>query len=284
VVPRGAGTGKPNTAASERSVVSRDWGGADGEEVSLTASDGSFDRERVVAVASSVLDRWERDRHLDVVRGRVRNLFVVSLVVLAATWVFDPSGLTGLLFQAWWLASLPLAAVTGTVYATLRNPKRARQIWWDDGTLVTLGLVLVAVLARAATSGPYGRVAWQLLFAENSPIGVDYGYDVDDAVDETRVAELRGYANWVVLGSVAVVLLDGAWWVLSRGGLDAILAALAGDGTGGSGAGGAGGGGLPSLPALPGVPTDPLSVVGLLVAAVVVGTLVGLLVGVQREL
>jgi len=273
--------------------VSRDWGGAnsstgersrdeDGEEWSLTASDGSFDRERVVAVASSVFDRWERDRHLDVVRGRVRNLFVVSLAVLAATWLYDPSGLTGLVVQAWWLASLPLAAVTGTVYATLRNPTRARKIWWDDGTLVTLGLVLVAVLARAATTGPYGRVTWQLLFAENSPIGVDYGYDVDDGVDETRVAELRGYANWVVLGSAAVVLLDGAWWVLTRGGVDAVIALLAGDAPGGGGGGG--GGGLPSLPALPSVPTDPLSVLALVVAAVVVGTVVGLLVGVQRQL
>ena len=265
--------------------MSRDWGGVDGEEWSLTASDGSFDRERVVAVASSVFDRWERDRHLDVVRGRVRNLFGVSLVVLAATWFFDPGGLTGLVFQAWWLASLPLAAVTGTVYATLRNPNRVKQIWWSDGTLVTLGLVAVAMLARAATTGPYGRVTWQLLFAEHSPIGVDYGYDVDDAVDENRVAELRGYANWIVLGSAAVVLLDGAWWVLTRGGVDAVIALLAGDAPGGgSVGGGAGGGGLPSLPALPGVPTDPLSIVGLLVAAVLVGTLVGLLVGVQREL
>lgn len=275
--------------------MSRDLGGAnsstgersrneDGEEWSLTASDGSFDRERVVAVASSVFDRWERDRHLDVVRGRVRNLFVLSLVVLAATWLFDPSGLTGLLFQAWWLASLPLAGITGTVYVTLRNPKRARQIWWDDGTLITLGLVVVAVLARAATTGPYGRVAWQLLFAENSPLGVDYGYDRDDGVDESRVAELRGYANWIVLGSAAVALVDVAWWVLSRGGLDAIVSVLAGDGTGGGTGGGAGGGGLPVLPALPGVPTDPLSVIALLVAAVLVGTLVGLLVGVQRQL
>jgi len=251
----------------------------------LTASDGSFDRERVVAVASSVFDRWERDRHLDVVRGRVRNLFVASLVVLAVTWLFEPGGLTGLLFQAWWLASLPLAAVTGTVYVTLRNPTRAKQIWWDDGALVTLGLVLVAVLAKAATTGPYGRVAWQLLFAENSPVGVDYGYDVDDGIDENRVAELRGYANWIVLGSAAVVLLDVAWWVLSRDGVDAVIALLAGDAPGGGSVGdGAGGGGLPSLPSLPTVPTDPLSVVGLVVAAVVVGTLVGLLVGVQREL
>jgi hypothetical protein len=275
--------------------VSRDWGGAnsstgersrdeDGEEWSLTASDGSFDRERVVTAASSVFDRWERDRHLDVVRGRVRNLFAVSLAVLAATWVFDPTGLTGLLFQAWWLASLPLAAVTGTVYVTLRNPKRARQIWWEDGTLVTLGLVLVAVLARAATAGPYGRVAWQLLFAENSPVGVDYGYDVDDGIDENRVAEIRGYANWIVLGSGAVVLVDVAWWVLSRGGLDAILSVLAGDGPGGGTGSGAGGGGLPSLPALPSAPTDPLSVIALVVAAAVVGTVVGLLVGVQRQL
>jgi hypothetical protein len=260
--------------------VSRDWGGVDGEEWSLTASDGSFDRERVVEVASSVFDRWDRDRHLDAVRGRTRNLFVASLVVLAVTWLYDPGGLTGLLFSAWWLASLPLVGITGTVYVTLRNPKRAKQLWWGDDTLVTVGLVVVAVLAKAATSGPYGRVAWQLLFAENSPIGVDYGYDVDDAIDENRVAEIRGYANWIVLGSGAVVLLDVARSVLSSGGVDGILSALAGDASGG----GAGGGGLPSLPVLPSVPTDPLSVVALLVAAVLVGTLVGLLVGVQRDL
>jgi hypothetical protein len=261
--------------------VSRDWGGADGEEWSLTASDGSFDRERVVEVASSVFDRWERDRHLDVVRSRVRNVLVASLAVLAVTWLYDPGGFTGLLFGAWWLASLPLAAITGTMYVTLRDPKRAKQIWWDDGTLVTLGLVLVAALARAATTGPYGRVGWQLLFAENSPVGVDYGYDVDDGIDETRVAELRGYANWIVLGSGAIVLLDVAWWVLARGGIDAIAAVLGGDGPA---SGGAAGGGLPSLPALPGVPTDPLSVLALLVAAVLGGTVVGLLVGVRREL
>lgn len=260
--------------------MSQDW--SDLEDDSLTDATGSFDRERVVAVASSVLERWERSDHLDAVRGRVRTLFVAFAVLLAATWVFEPRGLTGFVFQLWWLASLPLVALTGTVYVTLRNPTRAREIWWDDGTLVTLGLVAVAVLAKAATSGPAARVAWQLLFAEDSPTGVDYGYDaVGDGIDDARVAEIRGYVNWAVLGSIALVLVDVVGRTLSRGGLDAIFDLLAG---GGGGSGGGGGGGLPALPGLPAVPTDPLSVVALVAAAVLVGAVVGVLVALRREL
>ncbi|MFC6955440.1 hypothetical protein [Halorubellus litoreus] len=262
--------------------MSRDWTGAEGEDDSLTGPDGSFDRERVVSVASSVIERWEQSRHLEVVRGRVRNLFVAFALVAAATWLFEPRGLSGFVFQVWWLASLPLAGLTGTVYVTLRNPNQVRDIWWDDGALVTLGLVVVAMLAKAATSGPAARVAWQLLFAEDSPTGVDYGYDaVGDGIDDARVAEIREYVNWAILGSVGIVLVDFLGRALSRGGVDAVLDLLAG-GTGGGGGGG--GGGLPSVPTLPGVPTDPLSVVALLVAAVVVGAVVGVIVALQREL
>lgn len=249
---------------------------------SLTGPDGSFDRERVVDAASSVLDRWNRDRRVDAVRGRVRNRFVAFALVAVATWLFDPQGLAGFVFQVWWLASLPLAAVTGAIYVTLRNPDRIRDIWWDDGAIVTLGLVLIAMLARAATTGPAARVAWQLLFGEDSPTGVDYGYDVpDDGIDETRVAELRRYVDWAVYGSGVVVLLDLFVRFLARGGADALFALLAGDG---GGTGGGAGGGLPGVPELPGVPTDPLSVIALLVAAVVVGAIVGVIVALQREL
>jgi hypothetical protein len=260
--------------------VSQDWT-AEGEDDSLTGPDGSFDRERVVTVASSVIERWESSRHLEVVRGRVRNLFVAFALVAAATWLFEPRGLSGFVFQVWWLASLPLAGLTGTIYVTLRNPNRVRDIWWDDGALVTLGLVLVAMLAKAATSGPAARVAWQLLFAEDSPTGVDYGYDaVGDGIDDDRVAEIRQYVTWAIVGSVTIVLVDLVGRAFSRGGVDAVLDLLGG----GTAGGGGGGGGLPSLPALPGVPTDPLSVVALLVAALVVGAVVGLVVALQREL
>ncbi|WP_323675661.1 hypothetical protein [Halorubellus sp. PRR65] len=259
--------------------MSQDWtDGEDGDD-SLTGPDGSFDRERVVAIASAVLERWERDDHLDAVRGRVRNLFVAFALLATATWLFEPRGLSGFVFQTWWLASLPLAGLTGTVYVTLRNPNRVREIWWDDGALVTLGLIVVAILAKAATSGPAARVAWQLLFAEDSPTGVDYGYDAAaDGIDGARVAEIRGYVNWAILGSVALVALDVVGRVLSRGGLDAVLDLLAGTDAGG------GGGGVPSVPALPGVPTDPLSVLALLVGAVVVGAVVGVVVALRREL
>ncbi|WP_227133707.1 hypothetical protein [Halorubellus salinus] len=264
--------------------MSQDWASAEGEDWSLTTQNGSLDRERVVAVASSVIERWERSRHLEVVRGRVRNLFAAFALVAVATWLFEPRGLSGFVFQMWWLASLPLAGVTGTVYVTLRNPNRVREIWWDDGALVTLGLVVVAVLAKAATSGPVARVAWQFLFAEDSPTSVDYGYDaVGDGIDGSRVAEIREYVNWAILGSVGIVLFDFLGRVLSRGGLDAVLDLLAG-GTGTGGGTGGGGGGVPSLPALPAVPTDPLSVVGLLVAALVVGAVVGVVVALRREL
>ncbi|NHN41225.1 hypothetical protein G9C85_06180 [Halorubellus sp. JP-L1] len=258
-------------------------GDASDDDGSLTGPDGSIDRDAVLAAAMPVLERWERERSLDAIRGRVRNVLVASALVLAVTYFFDPGGLTGLVFQVWTLASLPVAAASGAVYATLRDPTRAKEVWWDSGFAVALGLVVIAAVVRSSATSPYARVAWQLLFGEQSPTGMDYGYDVEGGVDDARVAEIREYARWAVLGTIGVVALDvGGRLLAADGGLTALLDLVSNPGTGGvPGGGGAGGGGLPALPS---VPTDPLSVVALVVAAVVVGSIVGLFVALRRDL
>lgn len=281
----GDGDGKDDR--STRGSATGEWtdrGSGDDADASsrpsLTQSDGSFDRDAVRDVAGPIFDRWERDRHLDAARGRVQRVFGAAVVVLAVTWLFEPDGLAGFVLQLWSFASLPIAAVTGALLATLRNPTRSKEIWWDDGALLTLGFVLVAWLSRVAVSSPVGRVAWQLLFAESSPTGRQYGYDVPDDIDEARVAELRGYVTYLVAGSIAVVALDWGTRLLGDGGLQAVVDLLTGAG---GGIGGGSGGGLPGLPSTPAIPTDPVSVVALLAAALVVGSVLGIAIAIGRE-
>jgi hypothetical protein len=261
--------------------------GASEDSTTLWTESGGLDEHAVKGEALPVLDRWTRDRTIDAVQRRARRLFYVSLLVTLLGVFTDPPGFTGLVLQAWWLASLPITAVTAGVYATVRDPTAGRDVWWESGLLATLGLVAIAALARLGTESAYGRVAWQLLFADDSPTGVDYGYATsDDAVDDAHVAELHRWVRFAVGGSLAVVALDLATSVYGREITAAVVAVLADLGAGGSGVGGGGGtgggGGVPAIPDL--VPTDPLAYAVLVAAVAVVGAILGFFVAVRRDL
>jgi hypothetical protein len=263
--------------------VSRDARPEDGpQDGALTDDAGNVDENAVKTAAFSVIDRWERDRSLDAVRSRVGRVAGVSLAVAVFGAFVDVDGLAGLLLEFWWLASLPIATVAGAVYATLRDPHAARDIWWSEGALVTVGLVAIAALARAGTRNPYGRVAWQFLFDDDSPTGLDYGYDLAadvDAIDADRVRELRSYLQYAIWGSVVVAAGDVALRLYDgdgTGDVVALLESLLGSTTGG------GGGGAPSMPAI--VPSTTLEWALAVALALVVGAIVGVFVAVRRDL
>lgn len=246
------------------------------ESQSLLTESGSLDERAVKDAALPVLNRWTRDRTIDGVQKRVRRLFYASALVTLVGAVTDPPGLTGFVLQAWWLASLPITAVTAGVYATVRDPSAARDVWWERGLLATVGLVATAVLVRAGTTSAAGRVAWQLLFADDSPTGVDYGYaSGDDDVDDAQVQDLHRWVRFLVGGSLAVVLVDGATSVWGREITAVVLALLADQGA-------SGGGDAPAVIDL--VPTDPLAYALLVAAVAVVGAIVGFFVAVRRDL
>lgn len=238
---------------------------------------GELDEGAVKSAAFDLLDRWDRERATDAVTKRVRNVASVSGLVAVLGFFVEFDGLAGLVLDVWFLASLPVFAVAGAVYATLRDPKNARDVWWNDGAIVALGLVSLAALARSADRSPAGRVAYQVLLGDDAP-GGDYGA-ASDVVDRDRVRELRRYLRYALWGSLAVV----AFQLATGRYADEIIALLAalGDGSGGDPTGG--GGGLP-LPSIPALPTDPVTIAGLVVLAVVVGSIIGLIVGLRREL
>lgn len=246
----------------------------DGADDPPLVENGEIDEDAVKATAFDVFERWDRDRATDAVRARVRNVASVSGLVAVLGWLVDFDGFAGLVLDFWFVASLPIFAVAGAIYATLRDPTNARNVWWNDGAIVSLGLLSVAALSRSAERSNAGRVAYQFLLGDEDP-GGDRGYDVPDAVDQDRVRELRRYLRYAMWGSLAVVVFDVANRVADRN-IVAATVELLDDG--------AGGGGGPVFPSIPALPTDPLSIAGLVVLAVVVGSVVGLLVGLRREL
>lgn len=244
---------------------------------------GGFDETAVKTAAYDVLERWNRHGSFDAITGRIRWLAGASIVVAVLGYLLDFGGIAGLVLQAWWLASLPVAVVASALYTTLTDPAAARDAWWNERFLATLGLVCLAVLARAATRNPWGRVAWQLLFAEDSPVGVDYGYDAAgvDAVDDDQVRRFRRYVSYALWGSAAVAVLDVALR-LTDGDDATVLADLVGALLGGASGGGGGGVDVPAMPAI--VPSTPLEWALAVALALVVGAVVGVFVAIRRDL
>lgn len=195
---------------------------------SLQTSDGSdtlFDDEGsprktgIRETALPVIRRWERDGTIESVRSRVRSLFGAGLLVVAIQLFLDPGGLTGMLISLWFLLSLPVVAVASLLLLTLRQPRRAREVWWEDGPLVTLGLVMLATLVRSGRTSPTGRAVWQLAFDEDGPDDDSRLFGAESTVDVSGVSRLRRYLLYAILGSVAVILLEST---LLRGGVAAV--------------------------------------------------------------
>lgn len=248
-------------------------GGADDDD-GLYDESGGFDETAVKEAAFDVLERWNRHGSFDAVRRRIRWIAGAGIAVAVLGYLVDLGGVAGFVLQAWWLASLPVATVASALYVTLEDPAAARDAWWNERFLATFGLVCLAVLARVATRNPWGRVAWQLLFAEDSPVGVDYGYDAAavDAVDDHQVRRFRRYVSYALWGSVAVAVLDVALR-LTDGDAVTILGGLL-DGGGGVDA--------PAMPAV--VPSTPLEWALAVALALVVGAVVGVFVAIRRDL
>lgn len=185
------------------------------------SSEGSSLQQRVRGAATPALDQWGHGTALSAVRGRLRAIFGTSLLVVGVTLALDPGGLTSLLLSVWVLLSLPIAAVTACLLALLRDPAGASDVWWENGTLATIGLLSIAALARGSQTGPVGRAAWQLLFGEDPPVESDYRFETDESeVDLRAVARIRRYVRYAVLGSVALIVVES---VVRFGALEPLL-------------------------------------------------------------
>lgn len=262
------------------SSVSRERHGSDGDGSTggLTDASGSFDQDAVKDVALPVLDRWTSERTIGDVRRRLRWILVASALVVVLGLVYEPPGLTGFLLQIWTLASVPIAALSGAVYATVRNPKQARSVWWDSGLLVTVGLIAIAALAQSGQRSAYGRAAWQLLFGDDSPTGVDYRFDrADDTVDLSSVAEIRRQARNVIAISLLIAGLDTIARRFGDELVAIVVAVISGDPVSAPGADP-----LPAIPFL--TPSNPLEYVLLVLATAIVGVVIGFFVALRRDL
>lgn len=201
-------------------------GGTDDPQRQSTTGDGSAWQQRIRGAATPALDQWGYGTALSAVRRRLRAIFGTSLLVVVVTLFFDPGGLTGLLLTVWVLLSLPIAAVTACLLVLLRDPAGAREVWWENGTLATVGLLSIAALARGSQTGPAGRAAWQLLFGSDPPVESDYRFETDESdVDLRAVARIRRYVRYAVVGSVALIVAEA---VVRFGALEPLLAGTLG--------------------------------------------------------
>jgi hypothetical protein len=261
--------------------VSRNRREADGraDDGGLTDANGNVDQDAVKDAALPVLERWSRERTIDRVRRRLGWIAAASAFVVLLGLVTEPPGLTGLLLQVWTLASVPIGAIAAALYATVRNPRQARDVWWDSGLLVTVGLISMAVLAQSGQRSAYGRAAWQLLFGDDSPSGVDYGFtsDADDDVDLERVAVFRKRVRTLVGASLLVAGLETTGRLYGDEIVAVVVALATGDGVEG--------GGSTPLPTVPFIdPSNPVEYLVLVLAAAVVGVVVGFFVAIRRDL
>jgi hypothetical protein len=171
--------------------------------------DPNAQRRDVVDAATPALEQWGYGTELSMVRRRLRGLLGASLVVIAIQLFLSPDGITGLLITLWFLLALPVAAVAACVLVLLKDPANAPNVWWDNGTLATVGLISVATMAKVGQSGPIGRAVWQLLFGSDPPAQSDYRFDSGEAeVDLRAVARVRRYVWYAIVGSAAIILVE----------------------------------------------------------------------------
>lgn len=171
--------------------------------------DPNAQRRDVVDAATPALEKWGYGTELSIVRRRLRGVLGTSLVVILIQLFLSPGGLTGSLITIWFLLALPVAAVAACVLVLLRDPTNAPNVWWDNGTLATLGLISVAIMTKFGRTGPVGRAAWQLLFGGDPPLQSDYRFETDDTeVDLRKVARIRRYVWYAIVGSAAIIVVE----------------------------------------------------------------------------
>lgn len=172
----------------------------------LLDSQDNLRRSAVQRTAEPILERWSWGTAASRVGSRLRRLLGTGLFLIAVYLLFDPGGLTGVILTLWFLLSVPVVVLTAALLVTLRNPKRAADVWWDKGMIGTVGLVALSGVARAGRRSAGGRVAWQLLFDEDGPEGEDLVEE--SAIDREAVRRIRRYVRYVIIGSAALVIVD----------------------------------------------------------------------------
>jgi len=238
------------------SIASSDGRGGDDDQSAGFSHDPNAQRRDVVEAATPALEKWGYGTELSAVRRRLKGLFGASLAVIAVQLFSSPGGVTGLLITVWFLLALPVAALAACVLVLLQDPANAPDVWWDEGALATVGLVSVATLAKVGQSSPAGRAAWQLLFGGDPPAQSDYRFETDDTeVDLRAVARIRRYLWYAIVGSAAIIIVEQ---VLQRGALESVVFGNVG------------------------VDPSPATWSVLIVAAGILGVLVGFVVAVTR--
>jgi len=171
--------------------------------------EASVQRRDVVDAASPALQEWGYGTGLSRVKRRLRSVLGASLVVVAIQLLLNPVGLTGLLIGAWFLLALPVAAVVACLLVLLRNPTNALDLWWDNSTVATVGLISLAAFVKVGQAGPAGRALYQLLFGDDPPTESDYRFETGETeVDLRAVARIRRYVWYAIVGSAAVIVLE----------------------------------------------------------------------------
>jgi hypothetical protein len=204
------------------SQASRESGRDDGDGSRPEFShDPNAQRRDVVDAATPALEKWGYGTELSAVRRRLRGVLGASLVVIAIQLLLSPGGVTGLLITLWFLLALPVAAVAACVLVLLKDPANAPNVWWNQGTLATVGLISVATMAKVGQSGPIGRAVWQLLFGGDPPAQSDYRFDSGETeIDLRAVARVRRYVWYAIVGSATVILVEQ---LVQRGALESVV-------------------------------------------------------------
>lgn len=171
--------------------------------------DSSEWRESVRERAGPVLDHWTRDNTLGAVKQRLQGVLGASALVVFVQFAIDPGGVTGTLVSVWFLLALPVGAVAGSLLFLLQNPENARNVWFEQDLVATVGLVALAVLARSSQNSPGAWTAWRLLFGSDPPVTEGTSGEARDTpFGQEEVATLRRYVWFAIAGSAAVVVLE----------------------------------------------------------------------------
>ena len=225
---------------------------------------GEFDVKATNEEARSVLADWRRD-DFRTAEERMRRLTVFGIgAVLALFLAPAESSIADSVVTAALWTLIPATAVVGCLARTLRETESADDLLTGDaGAVYAIAVTALVVAGQAARRGPAGRALWRFLF-RSAPFSPDPmpGVGHEDGEDAPAVT----WARRVAAGAAIIVVADTAWFLARRffrGGTDTDLVRAA------RRSGELGG----SISTVEGV--------ALLVAALVVGTLVGLSLSVR---
>jgi len=193
-------------------------------EQSLISSNGALRKGVIRDMSMPIVQRWERDGAVERIRSRLLVFLAASIAVIIFQQAVSLRGFSETVVNVWALAAIPTAAVSACIHKTLEDPDRADEIWFSQKTLATVGMVALAVLVRGGRENAIGRVAWQVLFGEDSPEGAVGAFGTDDStVDESSVRELKQILFLGAVGSIAIlvfeqVIVGNQWDSLGDGG------------------------------------------------------------------